>query len=177
VTETQPSSAGTDWQQWVSLLARVALGGPLIWAGIAKAGNPGQFAAAVRAYRLGLPDGLTKAIANLLPVFEIVAGGALLLGLFTRATAVLCALALAAFTAVLVSAWVRGLQIDCGCFGQGGELDPGARPAYALGTLRNVGLLGCGAWAAVFPRSPLSLDHWVFGDAKDDATNQTDEGV
>ena len=47
-------------------------------------------------------------------------GVCLVLGLLTRAAAVLSALLFVAFIVGIASAWARGLQIECGCFGGGG---------------------------------------------------------
>ena len=51
------------------------------------------------------------------------------MGLLTRPVAVLSALMLAGFVIGIASAWARGLQIECGCFG-GGGYDPQAAAAY-----------------------------------------------
>ena len=47
---------------------------------------------------------------------------------------------LVVFLAAVGSAWARGLQIDCGCFGNGGQVAAG-ETAYPLEVLRDVALL------------------------------------
>ena len=59
-------------------------------------------------------------VGHLLPVLEVVVGLCLVLGLLTRGAAVVSALLFVAFIVGIASAWARGLQIDCGCFGGGG---------------------------------------------------------
>ena len=49
----------------------------------------------------------------------------------------------------------------CGCFGGGGASDNGIAQ-YPWEIARDVGLLACGVWAGLFPRSPLALDNWLF---------------
>jgi uncharacterized membrane protein YphA (DoxX/SURF4 family) len=44
-------------------------------------------------------------------------GGALLLGRATAGAAAICAALMLVFIAALASAWSRGLDISCGCFG------------------------------------------------------------
>ena len=63
-----------------------------------------------------------------------------MLGLLTRAMAAVSALLFVAFIIGIASAWARGLEIDCGCFGGGGQLD-GASAKYPGEIARDVGLL------------------------------------
>lgn len=53
-----------------------------------------------------------------LPWLEVVIGGALLLGRATAGAAMICAGLMLVFIAALASAWSRGLDISCGCFGR-----------------------------------------------------------
>ena len=96
----------------------------------------------------------------MLPFVEIALGVLLLiLGLATRLAAVVSAALLVVFIAGIASAWTRGLRIDCGCFGGGGDLAAGQGPSYLprqFGTLRSTragGLPG-----RLFPRSRFSVD-------------------
>jgi hypothetical protein len=65
-------------------------------------------------------------------------------------------------TALIVgisSAWARGLQIDCGCFGGGGGPSANATAAYPWDIARDVGLLALSLWLAWRPRTPLAADN------------------
>lgn len=85
-------------------------------AGASKALDPAEFAFAIDRYRL-LPWPGTVALALYLPWLEIFAALALWVSsLRTAARVVMMAMTLL-FMIVLGSAWVRGLDIDCGCFG------------------------------------------------------------
>ena len=55
----------------------------------------------------------------MLPWWEIGAGTLLLLGWWTRAAALLAAALFSAFGVAVTVALIRGLDIDCGCFGTG----------------------------------------------------------
>src|SRR5215210_5855451 len=112
-------------------------------------------AAAVRAYRL-LPEVLVAPIAFGLPVIEIAVGLALLAGVFVRTAAVASAVLLIVFLAAVGSAWGRGLQIDCGCFGNGGAVAAG-ETAYPTEVLRDTALLVVALALARWPRSRLAL--------------------
>ena len=67
------------------------------------------------------------------------------------------AILLLVFILAVASAWVRGLTIDCGCFGGGGEVAPG-QTAYGTELLRDAGLLLLALWLVWQPRSRLALE-------------------
>ena len=85
--------------------------------------------AAVRAYEL-VPAWLERPIGWGLPFLEVSLGLLLVAGLFTRTAAAVSGLLFLAFLIAVVSAAARGLSIDCGCFGGGGQVAPG-QSAYA----------------------------------------------
>ncbi|MET8869962.1 MauE/DoxX family redox-associated membrane protein [Nonomuraea sp. NPDC049421] len=142
---------------WVTTVARLVLGGVLIAAGALKIGNPADSVVAVKAYQL-LPESIAVAVGYALPILEIVVGVLLVVGLLTRAAAVIAALLMFAFVFGIAWAWANGLRIDCGCFGGGGQLGAGQEPTYLLDILRDFGLVLLGAWAVRFPPGRFALD-------------------
>lgn len=149
-----------SWQGWVSLLARLVLAGVMLWAGLSKITNLDQSVLAVRAYQL-LPYEWTQPVGYALPILEVLLGILLLIGLFTRFSAAAVTGLMLAFVVGIASAWARGLSIDCGCFGGGGEVAP--EDTNYLGELiRDAGLLALAVWLTIRPRSPWSLDNWLF---------------
>jgi hypothetical protein len=66
-----------------------------------------------------------------------------------------------AFIIGIASAWARGLNIDCGCFGEGGTIDP-SQTRYLEEILRDVGLVLCAAWLVIRPRTAYSLERTLF---------------
>jgi uncharacterized membrane protein YphA (DoxX/SURF4 family) len=135
--------------------ARLVLGGVLVVAGVLKLPDPAAAERAVRAYRL-LPEGLVGPVAFGLPVVEIAVGLALLAGVFVRTAALATAALLAVYIAAVGSAWARGLQIDCGCFGGGGQVATG-RTAYSSEVARDLGLLVLALALARWPASRLAF--------------------
>ncbi|MFT3862460.1 MauE/DoxX family redox-associated membrane protein [Micropruina sp.] len=152
--------AGRRWVCWATFGARQILGITLIVAGALKLPWPEASVQAVRAYQL-LPFDITRPVGYVLPVLEVVIGLLLVLGLFTRLAAWLGALTMVAFIIGISWVWANGISIDCGCFGGGGASENGMAQ-YPWEIARDVGLLACGVWAGVFPRSPLALDNWLF---------------
>ncbi|HEX2297320.1 MAG TPA: MauE/DoxX family redox-associated membrane protein [Pseudonocardiaceae bacterium] len=149
-------------QAWLGTAARVVLGGVWLVAGSLKLGDLSESVRAVRGYQL-LPDPAAQLVGAGLPLVEVVLGVLLLIGLGTRAGAVISILLLSAFVIGISSAWIRGLSIDCGCFSSGGELGPGERPSYGTELLRDVGLLVLAGWLAWRPQSRFAADRWVIG--------------
>jgi uncharacterized membrane protein YphA (DoxX/SURF4 family) len=140
---------------WAATAARLLLGLVLVVAGALKLPDPAAAVRAVRAYRL-LPEGLVGPVAFGLPVVEIAVGLALLAGVFVRTAAVAAAVLMVVFVAAVGSAWARGLQIDCGCFGGGGQVGAG-QTAYPAEVARDVGLLLVALALARRPASRLAL--------------------
>jgi uncharacterized membrane protein YphA (DoxX/SURF4 family) len=159
VTEPRLATAAL----WVSTAARLVLGGVFLVAGGLKVVDPQSSVAAVRAYRL-LPDSVATLVGWGLPFAEVALGLLLLAGVATRVVAAITAMLLIVFIAAVVSAAVRGLSIDCGCFGGGGDVAPG-QTAYGIEIVRDVGLLLLAAWLMWQPRSRFSLDRLTTGRA------------
>jgi putative oxidoreductase len=102
------------------VVLRSALSAVFLWAGTSKAPDPSAFALAIERYRL-LPWPICAALALYLPWLEILAA----LGLWRRSTRVGACLILfglsVLFFGALASAFIRGLDISCGCFGESHE--------------------------------------------------------
>ena len=147
-------------KQWIGLLARLITGGVWIVAGAIKLPDPTSSIRAVRAYEL-LPESTVEAVGYALPVVEVAIGVCLVLGLLTRPMGVLSALLFVAFIIGISSAWARGLSIDCGCFGGGGEIAD-ATAKYPLEIARDVGLLLLSVWLVIWPQTRWSLDAVIF---------------
>jgi uncharacterized membrane protein YphA (DoxX/SURF4 family) len=145
---------------WIGVLARLVVGGVWLVAGYLKFSDPAGTVRAVRAFQI-LPEQVVPTFGHLLPVMEMVIGACLLLGLLTRAFAVASTLLLAAFIVGIASAWARGLEIQCGCFG-GGGFKENAAAGYARDIVRDLGLVLASAWLVWFARTRLALDNLLF---------------
>ena len=145
----------------VALAARLLLGGVFVYAGALKLPDPAASVRAVRAYR-ALPEAVVPAVGYGLPVLEVALGVLLLLGFAVRLTAVLAGLLLVVFLAGMASAWARGLTIDCGCFGGGGEVAAG-ETQYGREVARDLGFLAAAAVLVRWPGSWLSADARLTG--------------
>jgi uncharacterized membrane protein YphA (DoxX/SURF4 family) len=147
-------------KEWFGLVARLDTGGVWIAAGVLKLPDPYESVRAVRAYAL-LPEAVVPTVGLLLPIVEIVLGLALVLGLLTRGAGVLSAVLLVLFIVGISSVWVRGIEIDCGCFGSGGAR-PGSASSYPWEIARDVGLLLLSVYLVLVPRTRLAVDRLLF---------------
>lgn len=144
------------YQPWLTLLARLGLGGVLLAAGGLKVGNLQKSAMSVRAYEM-LPVGLANFLGYVLPWIEIGMGLLLVAGIAVSIVGLLGALTMFAFVVAIAQAWARGLSIDCGCFGGGGQVDP-EDTKYLSSILRDIGFLLIGVYLYYFPKGKFGLD-------------------
>jgi uncharacterized membrane protein YphA (DoxX/SURF4 family) len=152
--------SNTRLRDVIGLLARLVLGGVILVAGLLKVGHLETSARSVRAYQL-LPYDVAGYLGYGLPILEIAVGVLLILGLFTRFSAVVGGLLMLVFIAGIASAWARGLSIDCGCFGHGGTIQA-SQTQYPQEIARDLGLLACAAWLVVRPQTAVSLERLLF---------------
>jgi uncharacterized membrane protein YphA (DoxX/SURF4 family) len=144
------------YQPWLTLIARLVLGGVLLAAGGLKIGNLQKSAMSVRAYEL-LPVGLANFLGYVLPWIEIGMGLLLIAGVAVSIVGLLGALTMFAFVIAISQAWARGLSIDCGCFGGGGQVDP-EETKYLSTILRDIGFLLLGVYLYYFPKGKFGLE-------------------
>lgn len=126
--------------RWFLLLLRFVVGGVFLYAGVLKLTDPQAFADSIATFQI-LPPIAINLVALALPPFEILAGGMVVLGSFVGRTASVLAILTGVFIIALLQAGLRGLEVDCGCFG-GGEPSVWT-PWFAL--MRN-GFLLAGCW-------------------------------
>jgi hypothetical protein len=98
------------------LIARFVLGMVFVVAAVPKIADPATFASAVEAYEL-LPFPAVNAAAILIPWLELACGLFLVAGFNTRGAAALLGALLVFFIGAIMLAILRGLSINCGCFG------------------------------------------------------------
>lgn len=119
----------------LNLILRLFLGGMFVYAAWDKVLQPAGFAMSVRGYKI-VPFALSNLFALGISWTELVAGVMLILGVFTRKAAGAIAILLVVFIVAIITVIVRGMTVDCGCFGNEG----GASTSWLL-IVRNIGLL------------------------------------
>lgn len=127
---------------WLTVALRWAVGLVFLLAGSLKIADPAGFATSVENYRV-LPHELINLVAITVPWVELVVGLLLFAGVWVRANAVIATAMTIVFGALVVSALVRNLNIECGCFGT-----LGGRRIGLVNLAIDGGLLGLAAWLA-----------------------------
>ena len=123
----------------IELSLRLVLGGFFLLSGWAKVQNPLLFSQDIANYQILSPK-LSTILALVLPWLEIFAAlGVIFRKLFWGSLSMLAAM-LGVFILALSSAWLRGLDINCGCFGSQAE-----STSYGPHILMNLVLLACSA--------------------------------
>jgi uncharacterized membrane protein YphA (DoxX/SURF4 family) len=143
---------------WLGTVARLALAGVFFAAGWSKITDLAASGRGVNAYRI-VPYAAAKAIGAGLPFVEIALALLLLLGLAARFAAAVTGLLLVVYIVAISSVWARGMSINCGCFGNGGQLAAGQHPSYLPEILRDVGLLAVAAVLFLIGRTRLAVDN------------------
>lgn len=144
-----------EWQghAWLALPARLYLGFVFLYACVHKIADPGGFALDIATYQL-LPLSLVNLAALVMPWVELLAGVMIVIGLRTRAAALLIVGMMVLFMVALAWALHQGLEMSCGCFASSQEADP----ISGLTMLRDAGWLALSLYVLVFDRKPLGLD-------------------
>jgi putative oxidoreductase len=115
--------------------------------------GPQLFSASVQAFKLGLPDVLTRLATSATPWVELIAAVLLLRGVWSRAAATIFALLLMLFIVLIAQALVRGLNVECGCFGKLSPFCTG--PLGACNIVQNTVMLAAALLIALTPRHRL----------------------
>lgn len=100
---------------WLTLRVQIALGVFFVAAALPKIVDPPAFAHMIYNYRI-VPGAFVNILALVMPWFELLAGIALILGIWTRTSAALIGALLGVFIVAISFNLARGNAIDCGCF-------------------------------------------------------------
>jgi uncharacterized membrane protein YphA (DoxX/SURF4 family) len=149
----------TKYQPWLTLAFRLILGGVLLVAGALKVSDPYSSATSVRAYQI-LPVDLANFLGFVLPFAEVVIGIFLIVGIWVRLNAIAGGALMVMFIIAIGQAWIRGISLDCGCFGKGGLLETDELPVwnYTIEIARDIVLAVFAFYIYRFPKGKLGLD-------------------
>ena len=149
----------TKRQPWLTFVFRIILGGVLLVAGGLKVSDPYGSATSVRAYQI-LPIDLANFLGFVLPFIEVGIGLLLIVGIWVRLAAIAGGALMVIFIVAIGQAWIRGISLDCGCFGNGGLLATDELPVwnYTVEIARDIALAGLGGYLYRFPQGKLGLD-------------------
>ncbi|MGA7236532.1 MAG: DoxX family protein [Bryobacteraceae bacterium] len=115
----EPSFATSKAARIFMLVARIVLGGIFVYAGYVKLRDPWQlFAMSINSYDV-LPLAMAETAARVIPWLEVALGLMVMAGIWLRISGTVLSLLLLTFFTLMVRAYAKGMQINCGCFGPG----------------------------------------------------------
>ncbi len=100
---------------YFSQVARAIVGAVLVFSAATKLLHPVDFALIVQHYEL-LPSALVDPLATVLPWIELLVGGFIFVGLFSRFALPIGGAMMIFFIGMMGIAFAQGKNIDCGCF-------------------------------------------------------------
>ena len=133
------NAARSETKWWLCQALAWLFGGVFVFAGWAKALDPGLFLVSIRGFQL-LPDPYAAWLALSLPWLEIFAGLAVITGWLRRGGLLLLNACILVFVIALGIAWARGINVECGCFGSTVKTSLGSE------LLLDGSLLALGVW-------------------------------
>jgi uncharacterized membrane protein YphA (DoxX/SURF4 family) len=136
---------------YLTTITRVLVGLVFIYASIDKLANPAYFAGTIQNYQI-LPDSLINLVAIILPWLELICGILLISGLWHQSAAILISTLIIIFILAIGSVILRGLDIQCGCFGSGSAANFGR-------IVEDLFLLAFSLQIVFNPSSKLSLEN------------------
>lgn len=101
---------------YIIALTRIYLALVFFISGLDKASDLAAFAQSIENYKL-IPIQYVNILAVIIPWIELISGGLLLLGIYIKENSSIILSLLIIFTISVFSAYLRGLNIDCGCQG------------------------------------------------------------
>ncbi len=135
----------------IGFFLRILIGILFLYAAIGKIDDPNAFLKEINNYRL-FPELFSQIIAIFLPWFELAVGIFLVFGIRQRTTSFISLILFFSFTLIIISAWARGLNINCGCFSQSIEYVGFKK------VLENIIATLISLFLFVFPKSTLSIE-------------------
>lgn len=155
--QLEVEAGGTSKSEFVldalSALARFGLAVMWIYSGSTKLGNHMTVTQSIEAYEIFTPY-WSNLLANIIGPAEIAGGLILMLGIKIRPAGWVSVGVLVLFVIGLASAYHRGLQLDCGCFGPNPE---GASDDLLVAIVRDIGLIAATLFMIYRPFQKFAL--------------------
>ncbi len=130
--------------KYIVWVAQAFIGFIFIYAGIEKIADPAGFSNSIANYKL-LPNFAINFFAVTIPWIELVVGILLIFDFYVKENAIIFSSLILIFTLMVFISILRGLNIDCGCFGTSDGQTVGI-----VKILENLGLLILGIYVYFF---------------------------
>lgn len=135
------------YNKYLFWTAKFAIGFVFIFAGAEKIADPAAFSDSIANYKL-LPLAAVNFFAIVLPWIELVSGVLLIFDKYVKENAFIYNVLIIVFTLMVFIAVLRGLDINCGCYGTADVQKVGFAKIF-----ENIGLLILGLYVYFFSDS------------------------
>ncbi|MFA4827605.1 MAG: MauE/DoxX family redox-associated membrane protein [Thermodesulfovibrionales bacterium] len=144
----------------LSFIFRIIVGGIFLISGLAKISDPIRFILTLREFRL-FPEIIIPFTAIYLPWLEFILGLLVLSGLLYRTSSLMLACLNFVFMLAILSVIVRGIDVDCGCFGLLADMLKIPDMADMKAVLRNLLFIGMSIYIFRAKRTIFSLENYL----------------
>ncbi len=144
----------------LSFVFRIIVGGIFLISGLAKISDPVRFILTLREFRL-FPEMIIPFTAIYLPWLEFILGLFILVGLMYRTASLLLAFLIGSFTFSILSVIVRGIEVDCGCFGLLADMLHIPDMADMKAVIRNLIFIGMNISIFMIKKTVFSIENYL----------------
>ena len=144
----------------LSFVFRIIIGGIFLISGLAKISDPIRFILTLREFRL-FPEIIVPFAAIYLPWLEFILGLFILLGILYRTSSLILACLNLSFTLAILSLIIRGIEVDCGCFGLLADMLKLPDMADMKAVIRNLIFIGISIYIFRTEKTAISLEGYI----------------
>lgn len=146
----------------LSFVFRIITGGIFLTSGLAKISDPIRFMLTLREFRL-FPEIIVPFTAIYLPWLEFILGLFILVGIMHRTASLILSCLTGFFTLAITSVIVRGIEVDCGCFGMLADMLHLPDMADAKAVVRNLVFIGMSIFIFAVKNTRFSMEKYLKG--------------
>ena len=144
----------------VSFIFRIIVGSIFLISGLAKISDPVRFMSTLWNFRL-FPEIIVPFTSIYLPWLEFILGLLIITGLLYRTGSLMLACLNIVFTLAILSVIIRGIEIDCGCFGLLADMLKIPDMADMKAVIRNLLFIGMSIYIFRAKRTVFSLENYL----------------
>jgi len=145
----------------VSFIFRIIVGGIFLFAGLAKISDPVRFLLTLREFQL-FPEISIRFMAVYIPWVEFILGLFITLGLLYRTASLMLACLNILFALAILSVILRGIEVDCGCFGLFADILKLPDMADWKAVVRNLLFTGMCSGIFIIKKTVISLEGHIL---------------
>jgi len=143
----------------ISFIFRIIIGGIFLVSGLAKISDPVRLLFTLRDFKL-FPEIIVPFTAIYLPWLEFILGLLIIVGLLYRTSSLMLAFLNFAFMLAILSVIIRGMEIDCGCFGLLADMLKIPDMADMKAVIRNLIFIGISIYIFKAKKTAFSLENY-----------------